>query len=192
MKCVPILAMTGALACALTCAGATGWQLDAPPACPGVTACRVAAPAVEWTAGPEGAVPRVAGGAHHGKPGEPDLPLLVRILPVPEGCVATVEFVQVEMRETNGVRVAPVPAQEIVEDGAGHLLRPAPADRSAVYSEDRYWPASPLQVEVADRGTQRWARVVFYPLQYNPVTGVVRWNRAVEARLIWRPAPAGR
>lgn len=191
MRILHTLVMTACLACVTARAAGDGWQLDAPPACPGVTACRISAPVVEWRAGAEGAVPWVEGAARYARPGEPDLPLLVRVLPVPQGCEAAVELVQIDAQETNGVAVAPVPAQEIVEADTGRQLRSAPAARSAVYGEDRLWPASPLRVEVADRGTQRWARVAFYPLQYNPVTGVVRWNRTVEARLIWRPAAAG-
>ena len=167
------------------------WQLDVPAECPGVTRCRVDIPEVDLHPGPDGAVPQVSGAVRGVRAGEPDLPVLVRVLPVPEGCEATVELVSVDAVETNGVIIAPVPAQEAVEVDGQSRLRPIPGGRSGAYREDAFWPPEAVKVQMADRGTQRWARVVCYPLQYNPVTGVLRWNRSVEARLVWR-RPEGR
>lgn len=184
-----ILAKQWGLACAVIAWGtvyAEEWELQAPPSCGSVTECRVVTSKLHFDQTPDGVVPRVDGDQRGLVPGYPDLPVLVRVISIPVHCAAEVRIDRVDMVETGGVRVVAVPGQRVVEDGDRRRLEPAPAEPAGVFSQNAFWPDAPLRVEVADRGTQRWARVICYPVQYNPVTGALRWNRVVEARLLWR------
>lgn len=177
-----LLALTLAYAIDLAPARGAAWEVESPPACDLATRCRASTESYVLEPRSGGSVPRVAGGVGGLRAGDPDLPVLVRVVPVPSQCEGRVVIEACDFAETNGVDVAPV-AGAIAEAGSVE-----PSFRSAAYAADAWWPPEPIRIDVADRGTQRWARVVYYPFQWNPVRRVLRWNRSVAARLEWSTA----
>jgi hypothetical protein len=169
-----------------------GWDVEVPAFCGAVTRLHVEAlPFAIAADGNGGFVPRVAGGQHALEAGQPDLPFLVRLIPIPRACTARLEIVEISRLETNTPEVKPVARHEAREDDEGRRwVEHVPGERGPVYVQDAFWPPDAISITYASQGTQRWARIVFHPLQYNPIRGILRWNKSIEARLHWQAEPA--
>jgi hypothetical protein len=174
------------LLAALPGAGAD-WQIEAPRTCGAVSELRIESPPFECEASPDGRfIPRVPGGQHALEADQPDLPFFVRLIPIPRACAARIEIVEISSLETNVPEIRPTARHELREDEEGRRwVERVPCHRGPVYAEDVFWPSNALSISYATQGTQRWSRIVFYPLQYNPFRGILRWNRFIEARLFW-------
>lgn len=168
---------------------ASSWELEAPRAC-GETTRSIfeSAPyAIEEQSDGTFVIRIVDGAYRFMDGGDPQIPFLVRRLPVPNGCVAKIEYVQILVSETNAPAIQPVPAHELKEmHGSPHVV-PVASAPSAVYETDAFWPPEQMELQYVTQGTQRWARVVINPIQVNPVRGILRWNRYIEAHLTWHP-----
>lgn len=180
-----VCALAAGVACAAT------WELDPPAACGTVSLSRFQSDGYALVEQVDGTViPRVQGGGHERAVGEPHLPFLARRLSIPRGCEAEIEILSVESVETNTPSIKPVNAHVLREEGGVRRLEPVSAERAALYQVDAFWPPEPMEIQYATQGTQCWARVVINPIQYNPVRGILRWNKSIEARLHWRAEPA--
>lgn len=164
------------------------WDVEAPIECGQTTRLRAESTAWEAAQSDDGSfVPRMAGGLHSLTADQPDLPFFVRMILIPRNCAAAIEIQHVDCTETNVPPVSPVAREEMRENDAGHRwVERVPGQRSPIYERDAFWPEQILTISYASQGTQRWARIVFYPLQYNPRQGILRWNQRVEARLTWK------
>lgn len=170
-----------------TMAHAAEWTLEPPPDCTATTLCVIAIGPCELIETPAGLRPSVAGDVRSMTPGEPDIPLLVKLLPIPPDCEAAVVLVSAEFAETNGVEIAPVAGYRLADplsDESRWTREQIPDER--LYSMGTLWPDEVLRVETALQGHQRWARVVCRPVQFNPVHGTLRMYSRIEARLVWR------
>lgn len=166
---------------------ADAWDVEPPRECGQTT--RLLAESTTWDYAQSddgGFVPRIAGGVHSLTSDQPDLPFLVRLIPIPRDCAAVIEILHVQLVETNVPPISPVARDEMREDTDGNRwLERLPGKRGPIYERDAFWPEEILTISYASQGTQRWARIVFYPLQYNPKQGILRLNQRVEARLTW-------
>lgn len=161
--------------------------MDAPVTCGDETRCRVEMPPPSFERQTSGdIIPHVEGGHYTHASGEPNLPVFVRVVPVPFHCEAEIKVVSLQSHETNAVQIGAVDGAVAQEDAAGHrVVVPVASVRSSIYDVDAWWPTEPLEIGYATQGTQRWARIVFHPFQYNPVQHLLRWNESLEARLTW-------
>lgn len=166
---------------------AEAWYVESPRECGQTTRLQVESPAWEPAQAEDGSfVPHMADGFHSLTADQPDLPFLVRMIAIPGKCTAEIEILKVERVETNMPPVRPVPRDEMRENDEGHRwLERVHGKRGPIYERDAFWPEDVLTVSFASQGTQRWARIVFYPLQYNPKQGILRWNQRVQAMLTW-------
>lgn len=164
----------------------TEWTLDAAASCPTVTPFRVVSSGFSLASSDYGILPTIDGGFRSSEPAVPDVPFLVRLLPLPSTCDLEVVARVVDCVETNSPLIAPVASGHVVEEMGGARLATARTKLGEVYSRDAFWPANVADVRIAAQGTQRWARVAIYPVQVNPVTRQVRWNRVIEGELIFK------
>lgn len=173
-------------------AKASSWELDPPLTCGETTVTRFeSAPySIEEQTDRTFIVSIPAGAYRFMAAGEPHLPFLVRRIAVPKGCVAEIEILNIEVSETNAPTIQPTPRLEARESPHGQHVEPAPASESETYRADTFWPPQLVEIDYASQGKQRWARVLINPVQYNPVRGILRWNKTIEARLVWRERPA--
>ena len=133
---------------------------------------------------------RVPGYSHTYVPGQPELPVLRRLIEFPLGARPEVEvissdFVEYELTAL-GIDFPVIPAQPPQpKDGT-----PVPFEYDrAAYAKDVFTSAPLVDVEVL--GTMRGlriARVDIAPVQYNPVSGMLRLYTSIEARVIFRGA----
>ena len=120
--------------------------------------------------------------------GVPDMPSLVKALVGQPGYRIEARVVETEQQEEAGVRVAPSKAmvRTLVSDNkyAVTWVREA---TSEVYARDAFWPESLVQVDEAWQGTNRLARLVIRPVQWNPKTGVLRTHTRLVLDLFYLP-----
>ncbi len=120
----------------------------------------------------------IPGGQLHGRPGEPALPAFARYVEIPPGAAVRPRVLETEQRRFDGVRLAPMQAEET----ACFEL----AER--VYAADRY-----LGDEVVSVGSpavlrgRRVVAVTFRPVHYNPARGEVRLLDRIDLRLEFTP-----
>ena len=166
---------------------AAEWRLESPKSCGEVTFSRFHSVEYALIEKPDGTVVLQMPDALYGRiPGEPHLPMFVRGLPIPKNCQAEIEFIAAEFVETNTPPIKPISAHVLSETDGIQRADRVDAMRAPMYAEDAFWPLESMQIQYAAQGTQRWARVTIHPLQYNAVRGILRWNKFIEARLVWR------
>lgn len=182
----PLLRAAGLLLL-FTCFAVSGvLEAEDPSVCGRATRVRAECAAFTWEHVREGRVPRVEGAIYSAGAGEPDLPAVVKLVALPLHCRARVVLRAVDSAVTNVSDIAPAYAPSIryTDEGGAipELTRSSPGE---IYRRDAFWPPEPLEIRYAVQAGQHWARVAFYPLQFNPVRGILRWNKRLEAELVW-------
>ena len=123
-------------------------------------------------------------------PGDPKLPVNRKLIEIPFGATPEVRLINYKVEEFNladlGIQYPVMPAQP-----------PAPKDGSyvpfeyneAAYSHDAYTSQELVSVEILGvmRGL-RVARLDIAPVQYNPVTGMIRIYTEIEAEIVFSGA----
>ena len=109
------------------------------------------------------------------KEGFPDVPVLVVPLGVPFFSSPQVSIVNAEFEEITDISLIPAPQVFVEEtESANYFFEEYQTDKKA-YARNRYFPSS--LAEFSDfqviRG-QRIAKLQIYPIQYNPVSKIVR------------------
>jgi hypothetical protein len=120
--------------------------------------------------------------------GEPDLPVLVRPLSGQPGYRATASVVDAKFRDEGPVRVAPATSlrRELVEDNR-YKTEQVRERNPAIYGRADFWPPSLVRVDEAWMGTNRVARLVCRPLQWNPQSGVLRVYSRLLVEIVYEP-----
>lgn len=142
------------------------------------------APSVAADAGPMGFRLQVP---EQGMPmtmGAPDVPTLYHLIPGLPGYRARIEVESVNYRDVPDREVAPVgpPASEFRDDGKSPQRR---MRDESIYALDAFWPPDVVSVVEATRARERWTRLAFQPVQYNPRTRTVRYVQSVSARIFY-------
>lgn len=125
-------------------------------------------------------------------PGEPDVPVLVKVFKARPGRHARVASVSTDSIVEQTAAVLPR-AFETVETVADNEVRrvtlrePAPA----AYSSNGYWPDPQARVTEAAMGTNVYIRLAVYPVQYNPVTHTLRAAEKIRIRVSFDESHAG-
>lgn len=178
-------------ACSLVQGSAQEWVLESPLHCTDVTRLEITSPPFHLEESTDGIIPRIPGAMHAISAGQPDLPYFVKVISIPTSCVARVKVNRLDTSETNIAKIATALAPTVdysSEEPSASLRR---SEAGPAYFEDAFWPESSIQISYAVQAGQRWARIVFYPLQFNPVRGILRWVKKVEADLEWGLAGSG-
>ncbi|MFQ5576316.1 MAG: C25 family cysteine peptidase [Anaerolineae bacterium] len=135
---------------------------------------------------------RIPGAAQLEQPGRPQVPVRGVALGIPSAKGVAVEVLEAESQILPGYRLPPAPgwqASTAAADGPvigemAHTAAPSPAR----YAADAFFPPTPVEIGGAGlmRG-QAVAQVQFYPVQYNPLTGDVRFFRRLRVKVTWEP-----
>jgi hypothetical protein len=120
--------------------------------------------------------------------GVPDLPSLVRPLSALAGYSITAVVVETESRDETGVRVAPSKdmRRTLVADNK-YQVTWVREPTSELYARNMFWPESLVQVDQAWQGSNRLARLVIRPVQWNPKTEVLRIHERLVVDLVYQP-----
>lgn len=112
-------------------------------------------------------VPRFNSGLALDKAGAPNLPRYVIILGVPRNAKVSAVAQPLRVEERNDITLAPVATYK---DSMAHYLRD-----EKLYSQNRFYPEQPAFVDAPSQfRDQTIVRIEISPLQYNPVTRVLR------------------
>lgn len=120
------------------------------------------------------------------KTGSPDLPVLRRDVEIPFGARASLELISSKYSEIKlsdlGLPLSILPLQP-AQPKCGDPVAPCGPD-AAVYQQDAFFPASPLNLsgEYDVRG-HRAQTVEMWPVAYNPVQGTLRLYSEVNFRI---------
>ena len=125
---------------------------------------------------------QIDGAGWIGQPGAPDLPVVQRLVQLPDVGGLRLTMLGGESHEVDGL--VPMPCQERMHSD-GDLPLPWLQDE-ALYATDGFFPAQPWETgEPALARNRRVAQAAFMPVQVNPVTGVARvWTR-MDFELSW-------
>ena len=120
--------------------------------------------------------------------GAPQLPQKGLLLDVPAGRTARLTVLESDSRVLPGYRVFPAPAHRVAENG--ELLEEFRWDEAA-YGSNSFSPQGPAELSgrYVFRGQDR-QRVLFYPLQFNPVSGELRLYTRIRVRVDYEAAAA--
>jgi hypothetical protein len=123
------------------------------------------------------------------EPGFPKLPVIRRLISIPIGSTVEIKIIASEIREFKlsdlGITNQLMPAQPPVAKSS--KAKPEFVINREVYSENKYIGNDPASVEVLGLlRDKRLARVDLSPVQYNPVTGMIKVyiNMQVEVKFI--------
>jgi hypothetical protein len=144
---------------------------------------------------------QIEGFDRFGAPGDPELPAEIYNIAVPPVVIwesLTVEILSAETIELPGTyEIAPAPpfatwidGQQIVDWGE-NAVSIVDGKNTKVYQNDAYFPVSYVtSVTKSQMRKWRFARLLFTPVQYNPITKKLRLATAVELRVAFERRPA--
>ncbi|MEA3432547.1 MAG: C25 family peptidase propeptide domain-containing protein, partial [candidate division WOR-3 bacterium] len=125
--------------------------------------------------------------AYTGEIGKPKLPMVTGVIEIPYGSQLRLEIKDTEYEEVPlkslGIDKRIIPAFASVpkiKGAVGTFI----LDKD-IYSRDTYYPDKIASIHIHEgtaRG-HRLATIEFYPLQYNPVTGMIRYYKSIQARI---------
>ena len=128
-------------------------------------------------------------------PGEPQVPMCGSLVGIPSSDGASVEILDAAYETRSGYHLCPAPGLQVSGDNWDDIpaggIRQTFALNSQIYDTNAFYPDS--IVELGSTGYMRdqpVAQVQCYPVQYNPVTGEVRFYRRILARITWSGSAA--
>jgi len=133
----------------------------------------------------------VAGTTQTLTPGEPQVPQYGALVGLPGLTDVSVEIIEAAPELQSGYHLYPAPDQEMAEDNLiGNVLigdvQETFALNEARYATNAFYPEQPVEFDYTGQiRDQAVAQVQFYPVQYNPVTGEVRFYSRLVVRLTW-------
>jgi hypothetical protein len=127
----------------------------------------------------EGTVMRIPGGGMGMAVGSPDLPVIRKMVLIPNTGAVDIEVVSAESSPLGVYSIPPFQAYPTRSEGAAPYRI-----NDEVYSASELYPSQPVYVErVSILRDIRVAWVVFSPVQYNPATGETVINTSITVRL---------
>jgi hypothetical protein len=119
------------------------------------------------------------------KPGFPQVPVKGMLLEIPPNGRFSLAVLESEDETYSGYHLFPVPlhAARGGEGGTRYLAEQFILDQEA-YSAARFYPGSPAALGyVGHLRDQRVLQLGFYPIQFDPATGTVRFHRRIRVRV---------
>ena len=125
-------------------------------------------------------------------PGEPDVPVLVKVFKARPGRHARIASVSADATADQTAAVLPR-SFETVETVADNEVRRVTVrnPNAVVYSANEFWPAPQARVTEAAMGTNVYIRLAVYPVQYNPVTQTIHMAEKIRIRVSFDESNAG-
>jgi hypothetical protein len=132
----------------------------------------------------------IEGESHTTEPGLPSLPMIKRLIGIPDQGAMRLRVLSSEYTETSGVRVFPFQTMDDPEDsGAASLQKQFHWNRE-FYSQDTWYPSEIASLgEPAVLRDVRIATVSICPVQYNPATQTLRVYNSVDVEVEPAPGP---
>ncbi len=121
------------------------------------------------------------------KIGDPKLPVLKKIIEVPEGATIKIDVTKSTFKDYNlsdfGIKDFMMPAQKSVEKSKDPYFEDF-VFNTAVYQKDSFLGQDLVSVKMlGEKRAQRIARLEIAPVQYNPVTGMIRVYNSIDAKI---------
>ena len=143
----------------------------------------------------------IAGMAVMMKPGEPQIPVYGSLFGISSPDNVSLQILDAEFETMRGYHIPPAPPFPVnsghsldVQGAASAETNPTPATNGRderLYARDAFYPG--VLAALGHMGylrDQPVAQAQWYPLQYNPVTGDVRFYHRIRARITWDIPPA--
>jgi hypothetical protein len=128
---------------------------------------------------------QIDGYTGHADSGMPDLPVLVTVLDGKPNESMEVKLLPCEyLIITQNIDIAAVATRETIAlDPPNSVTRNVRKKNDAIYSRNIFWPEKQVEVTEAWQGNRKLLRIAIYPVQYNPISKVLRACRKLEAIL---------
>jgi hypothetical protein len=137
-----------------------------------------------------GAVLRFASATGVGHPGEPALPMLVAVLEDPPPGEVVIDWQVLDKPEERILTVAPISTRRNRSlDDQVFVLETVSEPDLSIYTDDAFWPESPVSVSRASMGARRLLRIAVIPLTYNPILRTVRFPEKMSVTLTFQTSP---
>lgn len=123
-----------------------------------------------------------AGAGIWGQLGQPELPVLAKLVRLPNQSDWRWEILQSDFVELSGYTVAPL--QEGTVETPDGKIEPAVSFDQNAYQQDRWFPTEPLELgqPIIMRGF-RLGRLEMHPIQFNPVRNLLRVYRSLTIQI---------
>lgn len=119
--------------------------------------------------------------------GKPQLPVRGVLLGLPASGGMSLEVLENPVQRLTGYHIYPVP-RSIVDPKTGIIQNQFLMD-SVVYSTDSFYPEVIVREGFSGyMRDQRVAQILFYPVQFNPVSGVVIVHQKIKVRITFEQA----
>ncbi|MFQ5901560.1 MAG: C25 family peptidase propeptide domain-containing protein, partial [Thermodesulfobacteriota bacterium] len=125
--------------------------------------------------------------------GNPELPLRGVLIGVPDAGVPDIEALDSDYTLLQGYNIYPAPRPVVVEEEGDKRLDFEFVMDKAVYSADAFFPFEVTKVGFTGfMRDQKAVKVIFSPVQFNPVTGEVKFYSRIRVRVNFNTPPVGR
>ena len=181
------------IVCLLLVAGAATaeWSMPADVQPPGPVRFSVTESGFETVSANGGVVIRLPDQGARAEAGAPDLPVLVKVLPVASDYSLQVRIEDSPFEDTTDISVVPVETWSVDDPEAEHPVPMSSRIPAAdIYSSTSFWPRELARIEEAWMGTQKLARIEIRPVQYNPSTRTLRFFRRLAGEIVFVPESA--
>lgn len=118
-------------------------------------------------------------------PGDPELPILGALLGVPTTNGLTLSVLEAERDTLSGFRLPPAPGLDVKGNNLiTSDIQTIYAPNQAIYSKNAFYPANPAKIGFTGfMRDQPLAQIQFSPIQYNPLSGQIRYYRRLVVRV---------
>jgi len=120
-------------------------------------------------------------------PGQPQIPTRGTLLGLPSAEEVSLEILEADYETLNGYRLYPAPRLEVaganVDEFTPDGVQWAFTLDQETYATNAFYPGTPVEIGyIGHMRDQAVAQIQFYPIQYNPTSGEVRFYRRILAR----------
>lgn len=116
--------------------------------------------------------------------GSPQMPQVGALLGIPEDAIPTIEILEEKSRLLSGYKIHPAPRPVVTEEGGSRRVGFEFALDKEIYNFNGFIPQGIAKIDFTGfMREQKVARIIFYPFQFNPVTGKLRYYSRIKVRV---------
>ena len=121
--------------------------------------------------------------------GKPCLPIQVKMIAIPDSVDITLKILNSVYTTLDDYTIAPVPKQAKQETTDGYNINEVFSVDKTCYANDVFYPETIAQIEsISYMRDQRVARLIFYPVQYNPVLHELKVYTSIQVHVEYSKA----